>query len=151
MAIIGALAWAVAMPWLFPSLGPTIAIQSEYADQSVARPWNVVVGHAIGAAIGIACVYLTGAVADPPANLAHMLTTPRIVSGIVAIVGSMWLQDLARARHPPAQATTLLVCVGALDADLRGIGVLAAGIALVAVLGEGVRRLKSSSTREGSK
>ena len=151
MAIIGALAWAVAMPWLFPSLGPTIAIQSEFADQPVARPWNVVVGHAVGAAVGIACVHLTGAIADPPANLAHMLTTQRIVAAVAAIIGSMWLQDILDARHPPAQATTLLVCVGALDADLRGIGVLAAGIALVAVLGEGVRRLRSSSAREGSK
>jgi len=75
MAPIGVLAWAVAMPWLSPSLGPTIAIQSEFADQPVARPWNVVAGHI---------------------------------------------------------------------ADLRGIGVLAAGIALVAVLGEGVRRLRAA-------
>jgi hypothetical protein len=34
------------------------------------------------------------------------------------------------------------VVVGALDADLRGAFVLLAGIALVAVLGEAVRRLK---------
>ena len=144
MAVIGAFAWAVSMPWLFPSLGPTIAIQSEFADQPVARPWNVVIGHALGAAAGIASVYLTGAIADPPANVAHMLATHRIVAAVAAIVASMWMQDLLDARHPPAQATTLLVCVGALDADLRGAGVLAAGIALVALLGEGVRRLKRS-------
>jgi hypothetical protein len=56
---------------------------------------------------------------------------------------SMGLQTLARARHAPAQATTLLIVVGALDADLRGALVLLCGIALVAVLGEAVRRLKS--------
>ena len=142
MAAIGALAWASAMPWLFPSLGPTIAIQSEFADQPVARPWNVVVGHFIGAAVGIACVHLTGAIADPPANVAHLLSVNRIVAGVAAVAVSMWLQQLLRARHPPAQATTLLICVGALDADWRGAGVLAAGIALVALLGEGVRRVK---------
>jgi len=34
--------------------------------------------------------------------------------------------------------------VGALDADVHGAFVLAMGIALVATLGEGVRRLKRS-------
>jgi hypothetical protein len=54
----------------------------------------------------------------------------------------MALQTLARARHAPAQATTLLIVVGALDADLHGAFVFLAGVALVAMLGEGVRRLK---------
>ena len=142
MAIIGSLAWAAGVPWLFPSLGPTIAIQSQAPDSAVARPWNVVVGHLIGAAVGFACVHVTGAFGESPVNVAHLLSANRLVAATLAMILSMALQHAAKADHPPAQATTLLIAVGALDADLRGAGVLAAGILLVALLGEAVRRAK---------
>jgi hypothetical protein len=121
MAIIGALGWASGVPWLFPSLGPTIAIQSEAPEHPAARPWSVVVGHLIGAAVGFAAVRLTGVIHERPVNVSHVLTLA------------------------PAAATTLLIVVGALDADLHGAFVLAAGIVLVAILGEGVRRLKHAA------
>jgi len=142
MAAIGALGWASGVPWLFPSLGPTIAIQSEAPAHPSASPWNVVVGHLIGASVGFAAVRLTGVIHEPPVNVSHALTLARVAAAALAVFVSMGLQTLARARHAPAQATTLLVVVGALDADLRGALVLLAGIALVAVLGEAVRRLK---------
>jgi hypothetical protein len=62
----------------------------------------------------------------------------------------MALQELADARHAPAQATTLLVVVGALDATAYGAFVLLAGVALVAVFGEGVRRMKLDRRRPAS-
>ena len=142
MAIIGAFGWACAVPWLFPSLGPTIAIQSEAPEHHSAQPWSVVMGHFIGAAVGFIAVRLTGVIHDPPVNVSHMLTGPRVLAAALAVFASMALQTLARARHAPAQATTLLIVVGALDADMHGALVLAAGIVLVATLGEGVRRLK---------
>jgi len=144
MAIIGSLAFATGVPWLFPSLGPTIAIQSQAPDSAVARLWNVVAGHAIGAAVGFACVHVTGAFGESPVNVAHMLSANRLVAATLAMILSMALQHAAKADHPPAQATTLLIAVGALDADLRGAGVLAAGIVLVALLGEAVRRAKAT-------
>jgi hypothetical protein len=143
MAAIGVLGWASGVPWLFPSLGPTIAIQSEAPGHPSARPWNVFVGHLIGASVGFAAVRLTGVIHAPPVNVSHALTLARVVAAALAVFVSMGLQTLARARHAPAQATTLLIVVGALDADLRGALVLLCGIALVAVLGEAVRRLKS--------
>jgi len=145
MAIIGALGWASGVPWLFPSLGPTIAIQSEAPEHPAARPWSVVVGHLIGAAVGFAAVRLTGVIHERPVNVSHVLTLARVVAAAGAVFASMALQTLAHARHAPAQATTLLIVVGALDADLHGAFVLAAGIVLVAILGEGVRRLKHAA------
>ncbi len=142
MAVIGTLGWACAVPWLFPSLGPTIAIQSEAPEHHSARSWSVVVGHLIGAAVGFITVRLTGVIHHPAVNVSHALTGPRVLAAALAVFASMALQTLAHARHAPAQATTLLIVVGALDADLHGALVLAAGIALVATLGEGVRRLK---------
>jgi hypothetical protein len=143
MAIIGALAWVAGMPWLFPSLGPTIAIQAHSPGASVARPWNVVVGHAIGAIIGFACIWATGVVHQAPVNVAHEISAPRLVAAALAVALSMALQHAADAHHPPAQATTLLIVVGALDASYQGAIVIAVGIALVALLGEGVRRAKA--------
>jgi CBS-domain-containing membrane protein len=142
LAVIGLSAWDLGVPWLFPSLGPTLAIQSELPDSEDAQPWNVVMGHAIGAAVGIASVWLTGAVHDTPVNLAHALSGARLASAVVALGTSMALQSFARAEHPPAQATTLLIAVGALGADLHGAMVLTVGVLQVAVLGEAVRRLR---------
>lgn len=142
LAVIGATAWATGVPWLFPSLGPTLAIQTEAPAHVVARPWNVVAGHAIGAAVGIAAVWLTGAVHEPAVNVAHLVSAARLVAAIGAMCASMALQSLARASHPPAQATTLLIALGALDADAHGALVLAAGVAQVAILGEVARRVR---------
>ena len=143
MAIIGAFAWFSGMPWLFPSLGPTIAIQAQAPGTRVARPWNVVVGHAIGAAVGFACVWLTGAVREAPVNVAHHITGARFLAATLAVAVSMALQHAVDADHPPAQATTLLVVVGALDATCEGALTIAIGVMLVALLGEGVRRAKA--------
>lgn len=142
IAAIGTLGWASGVPWLFPSLGPSIAIQSRSPQHPSARPWNVVVGHLIGAAVGFAVVRITGVIHEPAMNLSHALTGARVVAAALAVFLSMALQDLMGANHAPAEATTLLIVVGALDADLRGAFVLLAGIALVAVFGEAVRRAK---------
>jgi len=143
MAIVGATAWIAHMPWLFPSLGPTIAIQAQAPGASVARPWNVVVGHLVGASVGFACAWATGSVHEAPVNIVSAISLARILAAALAVALSMGLQHLLDADHPPAQATTLLIVVGALDADFRGAYVLVTGIALVAMLGEVVRRAKA--------
>lgn len=145
MAVIGVLAWICATPWLFPSLGPTIAIQSEAPDHPAARPYSVVIGHLIGATVGFIAVHLTRVVYQLPVNISQSIDGPRVAAAALAVLASMALQTLARARHAPAQATTLLIVVGALDADVHGAFVLAMGVALVAILGEGVRRLKAAA------
>src|SRR3954469_13147903 len=141
IGLIGVTAWKLGSPWLFPSLGPTLAIQSEMPGVPGARPWNVVAGHAIGAAGGIAAVWLTGAVHEPAVNVAHAVSGARLAAAVFAMFASMALQSMARAGHPPAQATTLLIAVGALDAAVHGALVLAAGVLQVALLGEAIRRL----------
>ena len=144
MAVIGALAWVAGAPWLFPSLGPTIAIQAQAPDTAAARPWNVVVGHAIGAIVGFVSVWLTGATHQAPVNLSHQISGARLVAATLAVTLSMAIQHAVNADHPPAQATTLLIVVGALDATYQGAFVIAIGILLVAALGEGVRRTRKS-------
>jgi hypothetical protein len=150
MAAIGVLGWASGVPWIFPSLGPTIAIQAGSPEHESARLWNVVAGHIIGAGVGYAMVYVTGVVHEAAMSVSQVLSAPRVVAAALAVFISMGLQELVDARHAPAQATTLLIVVGALDATAHGAFVLLAGVALVALFGEGVRRMKLERRRAGS-
>jgi CBS-domain-containing membrane protein len=137
------------VPWLFPSLGPTVAIQASTPTQPSARPWNVCAGHLIGLACGIAAVHLTGAVDLPGVTEAHALSGPRLAAAVLAVLLSMGLQAAARARHPPAEATTLLFALGAMQPDLRSALTVVAGVALVTVLGECGRRTFAREEKEG--
>lgn len=141
LGMIGALGMTLGVPWLFPSLGPTIAIQAATPELPSARPWNVFGGHLIGLGCGIAAVYLTGAAGTPGVVEAHALAGARVVVAALAVMLSMWLQAACKARHPPAEASTLLLALGALKPDTHTALTVLGGVALVTALGEITRRL----------
>ena len=149
LGLIGLGGMAAGVPWLFPSLGPTVAIQAGTPTLPSARPWNVFAGHLIGLACGIAAVHLTGAVDLASVTEAHALSGPRLAAAVLAVLLSMGLQAAARARHPPAEATTLLFALGALQPDLRSSLTVAGGVVLVTVLGEACRRMAARQGNEG--
>jgi len=141
IGLIGLLGMWLDVPWLFPSLGPTIAIQAANPELPSARPWNVCAGHMIGLACAIAAIFVTGAAGEPSVASAHVLSGPRVAAAVLAVLLSTALQAAARARHPPAEATTLLFALGALQPELRSALAVAGGVALVALLGEPCRRM----------
>ena len=141
LGLIGVFGMALGVPWLFPSLGPSIAIQAGTPGLPAARPWNVAAGHLIGLGCGIAAVWLTGAAGTPGVTEAHALAGARVAAAVLAVLASMWLQAAAKARHPPAEATTLLFALGALKPDSHTVLTVLGGVALVTVLGEIARRL----------
>ena len=149
LGLIGLGAIAAGVPWMFPSLGPTVAIQAGTPTLPSARPWNVFAGHLTGLACGIAAVHLTGAVDLPSVTDAHALSGPRLAAAVLAVLLSMGLQAAAKARHPPAEATTLLFALGALQPDLRSALTVVGGVALVTVLGEICRRMFPREANEG--
>ena len=53
----------------------------------------------------------------------------------------MAAEALLRAQHPPAQATTLLIALGAVDPTAKTALTLGCGVLLAAALGEGACRL----------
>ena len=61
----GGLGWFAGIPWLLPSLGPTLAIQTGTPLHASARMRNVAFRHVIGLAAGLLAVYLTGAAHQP--------------------------------------------------------------------------------------
>ena len=59
-ATIGAAGMLAGVPCLFPSLGPSIFLQVHKPDLPSARPWNLLVGHALGIGAAAVGVLLTG-------------------------------------------------------------------------------------------
>jgi hypothetical protein len=62
---IGLLAVCSQTPWLFASLGPTIAMQCMDPGKAAVRPWNIAAGHSIGVFSGFISVWMTGALNAP--------------------------------------------------------------------------------------
>jgi hypothetical protein len=55
LAASGSVGLVVHLPWLFPSLGPTVMLFFESPKHRSSRPLNALVGHGIGLLAGIAC------------------------------------------------------------------------------------------------
>ena len=121
---------------MFPSLGPTIFIQAVTPNQPAARLWNTLAGHAIGVAAGFGALFLFRAQHDPSAMAAGVLTIGRVAATALAGGATVAAQFAARAQHPPAAATTMLLTLGGFKSDWHTVLVIAAGVGLVAGLGE---------------
>jgi hypothetical protein len=138
---VGALGVVAGRPWLVPSLGPSAVLVAMMPAHPSARAWNTLVGHAGGLIAGFAAVALVGAANDPVVLATGTLTWPRVAAAVMAIALTLLIGIFLRASHPPAAATTLLVALGSvatLDLSLA----LMAGVAIVALSGEIVRRLR---------
>jgi hypothetical protein len=135
MAAIGGLGLAAGQPWLFPSLGPTIFIQSVTPAAPAARTWNTIAGHAIGVCAGFAALFASGAQVAPAVMASGALSPARVAATAAAVAATVGLQLLLKAQHPPAAATTMLVTLGGLKPDWRTVGVIAVGVVFIALLG----------------
>ena len=109
--IVGATAYFVGEPWLFPSLGPTAYLLAAYPDLSTSRPYNCFVGHLVGMGSGFAAVAMFSAW-DAPIVPLYDVTLGRLGAAAVAIGLTVLLNHSFRSGHPPAAATTLLVALG---------------------------------------
>lgn len=137
-------------PWLLPSLGPTAFLQAMMPAQPSSRLYNVVVGHVGGLAAGFLAVWLFNAWAEPVVLTDHVLTAPRLAASTLAMALSILLGILLRASHPPAAATVLLITLGSMKDQQQVIAFLI-GLAIVAVVGELVRRLRQGDWAWGRK
>jgi HPP family protein len=145
LAAIGALGWLAGIPWLLPSLGPTLAIQTSTPLHASARMRNVAFGHGIGLAAGLLAVFLTGAAHAPAVMdmVKDTLSLERVAASVIAVALSLAVQHRFKLTHPPAEATTLIVALGGVEPTPAGALTVVAAIALVTVLGEAARRLSA--------
>lgn len=141
IGLVGALALAAGQPWLFPSLGPTVFLQAMSPGEPASRPWNMLVGHSIGVASGFGALAAFGAL-DAPSALGGLGLSPQRAAATALAVGvTIFLQQLADAKHPPAAATTMLITLGAIAPSWGAAAAVMIGVALVTGLGLGARAL----------
>lgn len=139
IAVIGALAWGLHQPWLFPSLGPTIFLQTVTPNEAGARPYNTLVGHGLGVAAGFLALLLCGVIGEPSAMAAGMPTAGQVAASALAVGLTILGQIILSAEHPPAAATTMLLTFGGFKPSWGTVGAVAIGVALVTAFGEAAR------------
>ena len=111
IGIMAAVAMTSHTPFIFPSLGPT-AILLFYTPLSPASsPRHTIYGHAIGIVCGYVSLVLTGLRHAPPAISAGV-DERRVLAAALSLALTGSLMIVAKAAHPPAGATTLIVSLG---------------------------------------
>lgn len=139
MLAVGLMAVVAGEPWIFPSLGPTAFMQSEFPGHRTTDFYHTVVGHLVGIGAGIGAVLLLGAADVPAVDASGHVAAGRVWAAALSVAATILVTLLLRASHPPAASTTLLFALGALQPTLRDAALVAAGVLLVAVLGYVVR------------
>lgn len=147
MLLVGLIGFIAAQPLLFPSLAPTAYLQSKYPRASQSRLYNVIVGHLVGLVAGLLAVVILGAALAPPLPSTQVVTPVRIVAAALAVASTVLIASLLHASHPPAASTAALVALGAFQANLEDALTVVAGVLIVGVVGEGVRRLRLGELR----
>ena len=139
--LVGLVGVLVGKPWLLPSIGPSAVLIALSPAHPTARAWNTLAGHAIGIGAGFLGIVIAGAAADPSPIVDGQLTLGRVIAATLAIALTLLIATVARASHPPAAATTLLVALGATATADKALN-LFAGVVLIAIAGELLRRVR---------
>lgn len=146
LALAGAVGIGLHLPWLFPSLGPTVMLFFESPEQPSARPANTLVGHLTGLITGVLCLYAFG-LQDSPSAPVGGLSVPYVAAGALSVALTTLTLTWLRRPHPPAGATTLIVSLGILTTPPQLLS-MAGAILLITSAGWGLNVL--SGTRPAS-
>jgi CBS-domain-containing membrane protein len=154
LALVGVVALVTGLPWLFPSLGPTVMLFFESPEQQSARPLNTLVGHGVGIIVGIGSLAAFGLFGEEPATTAG-LTGHYLLAAAVSVAVTTLVLTLVKLPHPPAGASTLIVSLGILTTppQLLSMGgaivlITAVGWGLNLLLGTPPMKTPVSSSRE---
>jgi hypothetical protein len=139
LAIIGIVGLLTKLPWLFPSLGPTVMLFFESPTERSSRPVNTLVGHGVGIVVGIGCLAAFGLFGRPAATVAG-LTLAYLLAGAVSVAVTTLVLTSIRLPHPPAGASTLIVSLGIISTAPKLL-TMAAAIVLVVIVGWGLNIL----------
>jgi hypothetical protein len=142
LLVVGGLGVLAGRPWLLPSLGPTAVLLALTPAHPTARAWNTFAGHMGGLGAGFIAIALVGAANAPVPLATGELVPVRVLAGALAVALTVVFGAILWAPHPPAAATALLVSLGSIATAEKALWVVA-GVAVLTVLGEGVRRLRT--------
>lgn len=139
IAILSCAALITGAPLIFPSLGPTAFLLFYTPLLPAASPRNTLIGHGIGAAAGYLSLVVFGLTANAAA-LVEGVTWSRVGAAALSLGLTSGVMVWARAPHPPAGATTLIVSLGILRRPVDLL-VLMLAVALMVVQGFVINRL----------
>jgi CBS-domain-containing membrane protein len=139
IAIMAFAALVTEEPFVFPSLGPTAFLFFYSPTTPAASPRNAIIGHAIGAAAGWACLVGFGLQDAGPAT-AVGVTWERVLAAGLSLGLTSALMILAGTPHPPAGATTLIISLGVLN-EFRQVMVLMLAVVLLTLQAITINRL----------
>lgn len=119
IALMSVAALVTGAPFIFPSLGPTAFLLFYTPMLPASSPRNSLVGHAIGAVAGYGALVLFGLTETGPA-LTEGMAWDRVGAAALSLGVTSGAMVWAKAPHPPAGATTLIISLGILrePADL---------------------------------
>jgi hypothetical protein len=147
--IAGGIGLIAGQPWLFPSLGPTAYLQVETPELKSARFYNTLVGHYIGIIAGLIGIAIFSLWTTPSVLVSHQLLPAWVGAAAIAVFLTIIINMGLRSSHPPAAATTLLVSLGAFRTPSQ-ISALIAGVLIIAVTGEILRRVRTGGGKHDS-
>jgi uncharacterized membrane protein YedE/YeeE len=138
LVIAGLAGWLSHTPLIFTSLGPTAYEMIETPHRKTAKPYNVILGHAIGIGAGFLALYVTGAWWAPKVS-ASAVPILRVWAAAIATLLTVFFTLLLDATQPAALSTTLLVSLGTLQQP-RDAGLIMTAVLLMVLIGEPLRR-----------
>ena len=139
IALMATVALLSRQPFVFPSLGPTAFLFFYTPLAPAASPRNAVLGHLIGAVAGWVSLASFGLLQAGPTIEAGM-SWARIGAAALSLGLTSGAMVLARAPHPPAGATTLIVALGLLHTPAH-LAVLMAAVVLLTLQAVVINRL----------
>jgi CBS-domain-containing membrane protein len=139
IAILGVVALISRVPFVFPSLGPTAFLFFFTPLAPTASPRNTLCGHAIGILCGYGALWVTG-LRDADAVSTAGVDAARVLAAALSLAATGALMILAKAAHPPAGATTLIISLGIVTRPLHLL-ILEAAVALMVLQAIALNRL----------
>lgn len=128
------IAWLTGRPFIFPSLGPSaysLAINGR--DEATGR--RVICGHLIGVLSGLLAYHMVAhGLALSVLPSAQSIPLLRLAaSGVISVVLTTAGMLAAKAQHPPACATTMIISLGILATSWDAIFIMLAVAVMYAV------------------
>lgn len=142
-AVVGLVAlfgYWVQAPWLIPSVGASAFIQILLPDKPAGQAYDTGVGQLVGMVAGFASVLVTGAAAAPVMSETHGIALVRVGAVVLAVFLTSAVQVPLKALSAAGAAVAVLIAAGVASTSWASLGVIAASIGLVTVLGEVARR-----------
>lgn len=130
-------------PLVFAALGPTAYEMVETPERRSARPYSIILGHAIAVLAAFAALWLSHAWSVSPVS-ASGVPLPRVWAMTMAAALTVLGTLLARATQPAALSTTLLVSAGVMQ-TLKDGAVIMIAVLLITAVGEPIRHMREKN------